>query len=160
MSDEAIGLEPQGVEEMSYDQAMEQIRSRQNFGLAVVAGLGAAIVGAVLWAVVVYVTNYEIGLIAVAVGAVVGLAVRQTGQGADQKFGILGAACAALGWGLGTVLGDVALAAGQLGLPFGETLTTVDLMALVSTLASPMDLLFLGIAVFEGYKLSFRYRLG
>jgi len=144
---------------MDYEQAVAQLRSRQNFGLAIAAGLGAAIVGAAIWAAVVYVTNYEIGLIAVALGAVVGLAIRATGNGVDQKFGILGGACAAFGWALGTLLADVAIAAQQFDKPFMDVLTQADLMALVSLLASPMDLLFLGIAVFEGYKLAFRYKV-
>lgn len=152
-------LDAPELEGMDYEQALAQLRSGQNFPLAIVAGLAAAIVGAVVWAGVVYATNYEIGLIAVALGAVVGLAIRATGHGVDQKFGILGGACAAFGWGLGTVLADVGLAAQQFDKPFMEVLTTADLMALISTLASPMDLLFLGIAVFEGYKLAFRYRV-
>ncbi len=41
-----------------------------------VFGLGAAAVGAALWGVIVKVTGYEIGLIAIAVGWVVGAAVR------------------------------------------------------------------------------------
>jgi hypothetical protein len=152
-------LDAPELEGMDYEQAVAQLRSRQNFPLAIAAGLAAAIVGAVIWAAVVAITHYEIGLIAVALGAAVGIAIRATGNGVDQKFGVLGGACAAFGWGLGTLLGDVALAAGELDRPFGETLTTVDLVALVSMLASPMDLLFLGIAVFEGYKLAFRHRV-
>lgn len=152
-------LDAPELEGMDYEQAIAQLRSRQNFPLAIVAGLAAAIVGAVIWAAVVAITHYEIGLIAVALGAVVGIAIRATGNGVDQKFGILGGALAAFGWGLGTLLGDVALAAGELKMSFTDVLTQGDLMALVSTLAAPMDLLFLGIAVFEGYKLAFRHRV-
>jgi hypothetical protein len=45
-------------------------------GRAAIFGLGAAAGGAVLWAVVTRVTGYELGIIAIAVGWLVGVAVR------------------------------------------------------------------------------------
>ena len=46
--------------------------------------------------------------------------------------------------------------------PFIEVLFKLDpdrILSLASAMFQPMDLLFLAIAVYEGYKLSFRYRL-
>src|SRR5947209_9298105 len=82
------------------DDHTDRDLSDQNFGLAVAAGLGAAVLGAILWALFVYVTNMEIGLVAIAVGALVGYSVQKAGRGSDPKFGLLGATCAALGWAL------------------------------------------------------------
>lgn len=67
-----------------------------------------------------------------------------------------------MGWGLGTVLSDVAFLAKHVDKPFVEVLFNLDparILALASAVFQPMDLLFLAIAVYEGYKLSFRYRL-
>ncbi len=155
-------VEPPEFEEMNHDAAIAQLRGQQNFALAVPAGIAAAIAGAVLWAVVVYVSGYALGLMAIAVGALVGYAVRVTGKGVDQKFGILGAVCAALGWALGTAFADVAMLAQLENLPFMTAFGQLGANGTVSlfmTAADPMDILFLGIAVFEGYKLAFRYRI-
>ena len=141
---------------------VDRLTAEQNFALAIPAGLLAAIVGAVLWAAVVFATNMELGLAAVAVGALVGYAIRFAGKGIEPKFGLLGAVCAAVGWGLGTVLSDIAFLSHARHLPLlavVQSLTIERLSSLVSAVFQPMDVLFLGIAVYEGYKFSFRYRL-
>jgi hypothetical protein len=143
-------------------EVVAQLKAQQNFGLAIPAGVAAAIVGAAVWAGVTFATETKIGLIAVAVGALVGYAIRAAGKGLEAKFGLLGAICAAFGWGLGTVLSDVAFLAHHVNRPFLDVLVQLDpgkVLALASQLADPMDLLFLGIAVYEGYKFSFKYRL-
>ena len=155
-------IEPPEVEGMNRDAAIAQLRREKNFALAVPAGIAAALVGAIVWAVVVYVSGYALGLMAIVVGAIVGYAVRAAGKGVDQKFGILGAACSALGWALGTALADVAMLAKLENLPFStafEQLGANGTVALFMSAADGMDLLFLGIAVYEGWKFAFRYRI-
>jgi len=150
------------AEPASAGDIVARLRAEQNFALAVPAGLAAAVVGALLWAAVVYLSHMEIGLIAVALGALVGYAVKLAGSGIELRFGILGAVCAALGWGLGTTLGDVAFLANARNMPLLDVLQRLDLHGLgtLFTLAfEPLDLLFLGIAVYEGYKFSFRLRI-
>jgi len=130
-----------------------------NFALATVAGLAAAAFGAILWAVFVYLTHMELGLIAIALGALVGIAIQRAGRGSDMKFRLLGAACAALGWGLGMVLSTLALLAEEAGQPFLDVVARVGLgtgISLATKTSEAIDLLFLAIAVWEGYKLSSR----
>jgi hypothetical protein len=144
------------------EQAVAQLRAQQNFAAAIPAGVAAAVVGAGIWALTVFITEMKLGLIAVVVGAIVGYAVRATGRGIEQKFGMLGAICAAFGWALGTMLSDVAFLAKHVGRPFLDVFMSLGLdgtISFVTTAFEPMDLVFLGIAVYEGYKLSFRYRL-
>ena len=54
------------------------IRAQQNFGLAAAAGLGAALVGAIAWAIVTVITQMELGLMAIAVGYIVGQTIKET----------------------------------------------------------------------------------
>ena len=158
-----MAAETPDLEAMDHETALAHLRAQQRFGLAIAAGLGSALAGAVLWALVVYLTGYQIGLIAIAVGALVGFAVREAGRGVDMKFGILGAVCAALGWVLGTIMVDVAMVAQFENLPFLEVLGQLDagkMVALLQATSDAMDLLFLAIAVYEGYRFAFRHRLG
>jgi hypothetical protein len=138
--------------------AFQSVQSEQNFALAVPAGLGAAVAGAVVWAVSVYVTQLKLGLVVIVVGLIVGYAVREAGKGTSPQFGILGAACAAFGWALGTVLCDVAFLAKHVGRPFLDVLMSLGVGNSVSMAvgaADVMDFVFLAIAVWEGYKFSF-----
>lgn len=155
-------IEPPEFDQMNHDEAVAQLRAHQNFALAVPAGIAAAVVGALLWALVVYVSGYALGLMAIAVGALVGYAVRIAGKGVDQKFGFLGAICGALGWALGTALADIAMLAKLEDVAFFDALSTLGMSGTTSLFmaaADPMDLLFLGIAVYEGYRFAFRHRI-
>jgi hypothetical protein len=159
---EAVDYDAVDYDAVDYDAEVAALRARQNFALAIPAGIAAAIVGAALWAGFVYVTEYELGLIAIAVGALVGLAVRAVGHGVDMKFGILGAACAAFGWALGLVLCDLAFLARETGQPFLDVVGRMGVgnsVSLAVEAADAMELLFLAIAVYEGYRFSFRHRL-
>src|SRR4029078_7954573 len=76
------------------------------------AGLAAAIIGAIIWAVVTVTAKYQIGWMAVGVGVLVGVALR-IGNG-GKAFGILGAFLALFGCILGSYFSLIALAAAEL----------------------------------------------
>lgn len=135
--------------------------ARQSFSLALLGGLAAAAVGAMAWTLITVATSYQIGWMAVAMGFLVGGAVRMLGRGVDKSFGYLGAALAVFGCLLGNLLSVCTLIAGQQGLATPAVLTHVcrnpSLIpaAMIATFRS-LDLLFYGIALYEGYRLSFR----
>ena len=141
---------------------VEDIRRAQKFPAAVAAGIAAALAGAIAWAVVTVATETELGLMAIAVGYLVGRAIRAAGHGIDTKFGVLGALCALGGCLLGSLLSDIGFYAKQTGVGFGDALLAMnsDLLGkLIGVFFSPMDLLFFAIAIYEGYRFSFRYRV-
>jgi hypothetical protein len=150
--------EPLDVEgDPAHEDAIEQLRARQNLGLAIPAGIVAALLGAVLWAAFSYVTGYELGIVVIAIGAVIGYAIRRVGHGIDPVFGVVGGACAALSWALGTVLSDIAFLAQQAGRPFFDVLSLLGIRQSIQFAidnVQAMDFLFLAIAVWEGWKFS------
>lgn len=140
-------------------QYREMLRLEQNLPLALVGGVVAAIIGAVLWAIITVATNFQIGYMAVAVGFLVGYTVRFAGKGLDQVFGILGAALALGGCILGNLLTLVGFIANDEGLGYVQVLLGIDYSLVPSAMMatfSPIDLLFYGIATYEGYRFSFR----
>ena len=156
--------EPSAQQELSINQKkldiyMESLRGEQNLQMAILGGLGAAIISAMIWAMVTVSTGYQIGLMSIAVGFIVGYAVRYSGKGIDQHFGIIGAVLALFGCLLGNLLSLIGFIAGAEGLGYMETLGLIDFGLLPEIFIEtfePMDLLFYGIAVYEGYKFSFR----
>lgn len=137
------------------------LESQQNLPLAMIAGFVAALIGAALWAAVTVATKYQIGWLAVGVGFLVGIAVRKAGRGLTKPFGIVGAICALFGCALGNLLSVCGFLATEESMPFVQVLFSVLVHPriaaeiMVATF-SPMDLLFYGIAIYEGYKFSFR----
>jgi hypothetical protein len=119
----------------------------------------AALVGAAAWAGVTVATGYQIGYMAIGVGFLVGYAIRLAGKGVTSVFGVVGAVLALLGCALGNLLAVTALLAQNDGIPFLQALPQLNpqlIQELMVAFFSPMDLLFYGIATYEGYQLSFR----
>jgi len=142
------------------DAILANLKSQQNIFAAVGGGLISAIVGAVIWAAVTVVTKYQIGWMAMGLGVIVGLAVRKYGKGISRSYGFIGAALSLVGCLLGNLLSYGGFVAQQQGIPLIQT----ELMLLSNPLAAvellkatfePMDVLFYGIAVYEGYRFSF-----
>jgi len=136
------------------------IEQQSSFGMAIAAGVGAAIVGAVLWAAITVISGWKLGVVAIAIGYIVGQAIRTAGKGNDQKFAILGAVCALFGCVLGDVLGDLAAVATMQGVGTERLLALlgtqgIDLIGrIVVKSFDAMDLVFYAIAVYEGFRFS------
>ena len=143
------------------EQFMRDVKSKQNLPLAAAGGFAAAIVAAIIWSIVTYVTKFQIGFMAIGVGFLVGYAVSRLGKGITAAFGITGAVFSLFGCLLGNLLTTLIVAARDEGVGIFEIINalfmspsiTVELMAATF---SPIDVLFYAIAVYEGYKFSFR----
>lgn len=148
-----------GVDELKLQMLQDKLRSEQNLTAALAAGAVASLAGALIWAALTVATGYQIGWMAVGVGFLVGLAVRFAGKGMDQVYGVVGAALALLGCLVGNYLSIVGFAADQMDLGYLEVLSSVpfgEILGVMQETFSPIDVLFYGLALYEGYKLSFR----
>jgi len=95
----------------------------------------------------------------VGVGFLVGFTVRQFGKGIDTSFGIAGAALALIGCLSGNLLTICILIAREENIPVVSLLSQLTPAVAVNLLKvtfNPIDLLFYAIAVYEGYKFSFK----
>lgn len=141
------------------NRAQERLDIHQSFGLAVAGGLLASLLGAIIWAYITISINFQIGYMAVALGFLVGYAVRFYGAGLDKKFGILGAALSFIGCLLGNYLSQVGFVANYQGISFLEVIHSIDFATsflVMKESFSVIDLLFYGIAIYEGYYFSLR----
>jgi hypothetical protein len=120
----------------------------------------AALVGAILWMIFVQVTGYEVGIVAVGIGFLVGQAMAAT-AGTSTQLPPIGAVLSLIGCLLGQILTDAHFFGQEVGLG-----TASALREMVSDLGlgwdvftagfSVIDLLFWAIAGYEGYKLTAR----
>ena len=147
------------IEPGRMDYALEILRSEQRMVLGLVAGGIAALAGAGIWAATTIGTGYQIGWMAVGVGVLVGFSVRIAGKGIDKMFGIAGAVLALLGCLLGNLFAVCGMVAAEQAVPFLQVVARLNFEVagqLIAATFSPIDLLFYGIAVYEGYSFSFR----
>jgi len=151
--------EQQDIDPAITERLFARLTSEQNLLGGAFAGLAAAFVGAGIWTVVTAVTEYQIGWMAVGVGCLVGYSVRVVGKGVSKPFGVIGAAMSLLGCLLGNLLTVCYFVAAAQQMGFVEILLKLDpviIGQLLGVTFDPMDLLFYGIAIYEGYRFSFR----
>ncbi len=137
----------------------ERLRLEQRPIQGIISGLTVGIIGAVLWGTISVITSFQIGYMALAIGAAVGLAVRTSGRGVDLAFGYWGAGLAFLSVALGNFLSIIGMLANELNMDYIELLFKFDysyLPMVMKETFSPMDLVFYAIAIYEGYRFSFR----
>ena len=141
------------------DKSIAKFRSEQDYPKALIAGIIVGLLGAFLWGVITVSTGYQIGYMAIAIGAGVGFAMRIAGKGIDPIFGITGGIIALLSCLLGNFLSIIGFVAHLEELGYFETLSLFDytqLIPIMSEAFSLMDLLFYGLAAYGGYKFAFR----
>jgi hypothetical protein len=156
----AVPAPPQlAVDRAEMEKRINELHARQSIPMAVIGGLLAAVVGALIWAVITVVTSYQIGWMAVGIGFAVGGAIRMLGHGLDKSFGYLGAILSLFGCLLGNFLSICMVIATQEGLSPLMVVTHIDPAVIPSLLIAtfhPLDPLFYGIAMYEGYRFSYR----
>lgn len=153
-AEEQLAVDPEKLE-----RVLDDMRAEQNILGGAFAGLSAAAIGGALWAAIQILTGYEVGFVAIAVGLMAGFAVRIGGKGIDRSFGFLGAACGLLGCALGKILGVIGHLSRSSEATFMEILTQLDaeiLRGILVDSADLFDVLFYGIAAYEGFRFAFR----
>lgn len=145
-------------EDYSVQLDRKQLLVEQNLPKGLLFGILACIVGAVAWCLISISTGYQIGYMAIGVGFLVGYAVRQ-GKGVTPVFGIIGAALALVSCVMGDFFSIIGLIGKEYEISYWEVLTGLEVKEMISMLTdnlASMTIVFYGIAVYEGYKLSFR----
>jgi hypothetical protein len=135
---------------------MESVKSG-NLPLGILAGTGAALVGALIWMGITVLSGLHIGYVAIGIGALVGIAVRYAGQGSTPIFGVVGAVLTLIGCVLGEILAVIQLAANGAQIGFFTALSHVDPFKFLPAIfenSSPITYFIYAIGIFEGYKLA------
>ena len=120
--------------------------------------LGASaygIVGAALWALVTYVTEYELGLLALVLGAMVGIGATKGGRTTQSQT--VGAIVAGASYFLAQLMVVTAYVIADPELSMSLPAFLIGLVIVIPQMVvetfSSMGVLFLGFAVYEGYKI-------
>lgn len=154
------GSEPEiQVNENIVRQNIENLKLEQNLGLGVVGGCLGGLIGAIIWAAITYFTEYQIGWMSMGIGFLVGFGVGTLGKGIDKIFGVIGGGIALASVLLGNFLVYIGYLAKYLGVGFFEILKYFNYsmtFELFKEMFDPRDLLFYAIAIYAGYRFSFR----
>lgn len=157
--DDAELLENHDVRTLLNEKTLAELRKEQNYILALIIGSAVGLIGSLLWAAITIATEYQIGYMAIAIGAGVGFSIRYAGKGIDQIFGITGAIIAVLSCLFGNFFSIIGFLANEEGVGYLQIILALDYSFIFSVMTetfSFIDIFFYGLAGYEGYKFAFR----
>lgn len=131
--------------------------TKPNFAFAIIGAFVASIIGAILWALITVSTGFQIGYMAIAIGFIVGYTVKFTGKGNHMALGVIGATFSLLGCILGNYFSLIGFTSSELHIGFFDTLSMFNPGFILKAMFESfefMDIIFYGIAVYEGFKFS------
>jgi len=148
------------IDRSKFQDYVRKRRDAQNFGLGLLGGVLGAAIGAGIWGAITAATNFQIGWMAVGVGFLTGFGVRVLGNGIDKLFGYMGAALSFGGCLAGNLLSALIYVSAHEHIAFatvaGRMSVSIAWEILKATF-SPIDVLFYALALYFGYRYSFRH---
>jgi hypothetical protein len=136
---------------------IEQLDNQPSLLMGLIGGTVAMLISAIIWGVVSYVTNYQIGWMAIGVGFLVGIAVKFFGKGKSMMFGISSALLALIGCILGNLIFYSGIIAREESAAFLQVLFVLlskpaAAIEVFSIAFGFMDILFYVLAAYVGFS--------
>ena len=136
---------------------IEQLDNQPSLLMGLIGGTVAMLISAIIWGVVSYVTNYQIGWMAIGVGFLVGIAVKFFGKGKSMMFGISSALLALIGCVLGNLIFYSGIIAREESAAFLQVLFVLlskpaAAIEVFSIAFGFMDILFYVLAAYVGFS--------
>lgn len=136
---------------MTYLPPPPPARPKQSLTVALSAGAGAALVGAVAWGLITYLTKHQYSVLAVVLGLAVGAIIARLGPG-DMTAAVGSAVIALFGAVLGTILATVFFLMHE-GIGLGTVLAHFGTVLSITRKSEDfLGYLFLALAAFFGFR--------
>lgn len=146
------------ISQSEYDDMLDSINNDSNLVLGIVYGLLLGIVGAVIWAIVVKFTGYNMGIVAILVGWLVSEGFVLAGRSTSNLIGLIAGGIALQSIFLGEALSMIVIVAEYWNVPILEAVQNMYLTKLPQLIiesSNIYNLIFYFIAVRYAYRRSF-----
>ena len=166
IQEEKVAKKKKSIEEKEaakrqLQELQQKLMDEQDFKGGWLAGSAIALICAIVWALITFFANRQIGWMAIGVGYLVGSAISWKGKGSEAKFGVAGVILSFLSCLAGNILASALFYSQQNGVPLLDVLfflliSPMVILELMIHFFSPIDIVFYGFAIATGYKFSFR----
>jgi hypothetical protein len=139
------------------EQSIQQLHQRGSMAQAALFGVGAAVVGALIFYAVTSVTGYEIGLIGVLVGFLVGKAVRKgSGSIGGTQYQVLAIVLTYVSIASRYVLEILHSAGASVDLPYLRLFGVALVAPVMGGFQNILGMIIIGIALWQAWKMNRR----
>lgn len=155
MLNDSIYLTVSEIKSKTDPEIYSKLQFEQKFPSALLLACIAGLIGSILWAFISILTGYQIGYMAIGIGALVGFTIRYFGKGFEIQYALLGAIISLLSCMAGNLLSVVGFAAKEYHLGYLQIIGNLNFAVVSSVMTETftfIDLIFYGIAIYEGYK--------
>ena len=122
---------------------------------AVLAGIGVAVAGSLVWGLIAYLTKYQLSVMALAIGAAVGtVVIRVNGRNRHPGLAVASAALSVFGCALGSLVAEILVLLSH-GIPASVIMANLNLVLRVYPKAvGGLGFLFWILAALYGYRIA------
>lgn len=141
------------------ESAFRLVKESEDFTYALFGGIPVALALSVVWAGITVITKQQNGITAIITGLMAGISIMVLGGGISRKFGYLGAAYAFTACFLGNFFSQIVFISQQEFSGYRATLLNTSLAEakeIIIASYDPIDFAFYALAVYGGYRMSFR----
>jgi hypothetical protein len=147
------------VDKSDFSKHWQYLKKRENLLVGTLWSIGAAILILMIWVMIMKLTGYKVGWMALAEGFGIGYAMQRFGKGVSPQFGVVGGAVSFITWILGNFLTAAIIFSKMKNISFLTLLSHIDFSMVsifLKAVIGPVDYILCAAAVYTAYYIGFK----
>jgi uncharacterized membrane protein (DUF485 family) len=147
------------VDKNDFSKHWQYLKKRENLLIGVLSSLGAAIIILILWVVIMRLTSYKVGWMALAAGFGIGYSMQYFGKGVSPQFGVIGGAISFFTWLAGNFFTAAVIFSRIKHMSFLTLMSHIDFSMVtlfLKAVIGPVDYILCAAAVYAAYYIGFK----
>jgi hypothetical protein len=147
------------VDKSDFSKHWQYLKKRENLLQGILAGIGVAILCLAIWLIIMKLTGYKVGWMALAEGFGVGYAIRFFGKGVSPQFGVCAGVISFFTWLFGNFFTAAVIFSRMKNISFLTLMSRVDFSMVslfLKAILGPVDFLLCAAAVYSAYYIGFK----
>ncbi len=147
------------VDKADFSKHWQYLKKRENLLMGTLSSVGTAVIILIIWIVIMRLTSYKVGWMALAAGFGIGYSMLYFGKGVSPHFGIIAGAISFPTWLLGNFFTAAIIFSRIKHVGFMTLLSHVDFSMIsifLKAVIGPVDYILCAAAVYAAYYIGFK----
>jgi hypothetical protein len=147
------------VDKSDFSKHWQYLKKRENLLMGTLWSIGAAFIIMIVWLVIMKLTGFKLGWMALAEGFGIGYAMQHFGKGVSPQFGIVGGALSFATWIFGNFFTAAIIFSRVKNISLITLLSHIDFSMVslfLKAVIGPVDFILCAAAVYTAYYIGFK----